>query len=61
MSNVTLEDVAVLGEYCPHGRDSSLNLFVLVFVSGAVSLLLTYIGVSFSMVTFVSDLFIFRP
>ena len=37
-SNVSLEDVAVLGECCPIGRDSSWNLFVLVFVSGAVSL-----------------------
>ena len=32
-SNVTLEDVALLGECCP-----SLNLLVLVFVSGTVSL-----------------------
>ena len=37
-SNVTLEDNVVLGECCPPGHDSSLNLFVLVFVSGAVSL-----------------------
>ena len=37
-SNVTLEDIAVLGECCPSGRDSSLNLLVLVFVSGAMSL-----------------------
>ena len=37
-SSVTLEDVAVLGECCPSGRDSALNLLVLVFVSGAVSL-----------------------
>ena len=36
-SNVTLEDVAMLGECCPSGRDSYLNLLVLVFVSGAVS------------------------
>ena len=35
-SNMFLEDVAVLGECCPPGRDSSLNLLVLVFVSGAV-------------------------
>ena len=34
-SYVTLEDVAVLGECCPSGRDSSLNLLILVFVSGA--------------------------
>ena len=33
-SNFTLENVAVLGECC----DSSLNLLVLVFVYGAVSL-----------------------
>ena len=31
-SNVTLEDVAVLGECCQTGRDSSLNLLVLVDV-----------------------------
>ena len=37
-SNVTLEDVAVLGECCPSGRDSSLNLLIVVFLSGAVSL-----------------------
>ena len=37
-SNVTFEDVAVLGKCRPSGRDSSLNLLVLVFVSGAVSL-----------------------
>ena len=37
-SNVTIEDVVVLGECCPCSRDSSLNLLVLVFVSVAVSL-----------------------
>ena len=37
-SNVTLEHVEVLGECCPPSRDSFLNLLVLVFVSGAVSL-----------------------
>ena len=37
-SSVTLEDAAVLGECCPTSRDSSLNLLVLVFVSGTVSL-----------------------
>ena len=38
-SNVALEDVAVLGECCTfHDRDSSLNLLVLVFVSGAIYL-----------------------
>ena len=31
MSQCYLEDVAVLGECCPYGRDSSLNLLVLVF------------------------------
>ena len=75
-SNVTLEDVAVLGECCPSGHDSSLNLLVLVFISGAISLsqvdvafnvrfsiwvLLIYIDVTFSIITFVFDLFIFRP
>ena len=29
--NVTLEGVAVHGECCPSGRDSSLNVLVLVF------------------------------
>ena len=37
-SNVTLEDVTVLGECGPSSHDSSLELLVLVFVSGAVSL-----------------------
>ena len=37
-TNVTLEDVAVVGECCPSGLDSSLNRLVLVFVSSAVSL-----------------------
>ena len=37
-SNFTFEDVSVLGECCPPGCDSSLNRFVLGFVSGAVSL-----------------------
>ena len=37
-SNVSLEYVAVLGECCPPGRDSSLNLRVLDFISGAMSL-----------------------
>ena len=37
-SSVTLEDVAVLGECCPSGRDSSLNRLVLVFVCGVVPL-----------------------
>ena len=45
-SNVTLEIVAVLGECCPSGRDSSLNLLVLVFVSGAVSL--SHVDVAFN-------------
>ena len=35
---ITLEDVAVLGECCPSGRDSSLNLLVMDFASDAVSL-----------------------
>ena len=37
-SDITLKNVAVLGECCPPGRDSSLNLIVLVFASDAVSL-----------------------
>ena len=37
-SSVTLEDVMVLGECCPSGCNSSLNLLVLVFVSGGISL-----------------------
>ena len=37
-SSVTLEDVAVLGECCKSGHDSSLNLLALVFVTGAISL-----------------------
>ena len=45
-SNVTLEDVAVLGECCPSGHDSSLNLLVLVFVSGSVSL--SHVDVAFN-------------
>ena len=36
-SNVTLEDAAVLGECYLSGRDSSLNLIILEFVSGAIS------------------------
>ena len=66
-SNVTLEDVAVLVECCPSGRDSSLNLLVVAVVSGALSLSqvdvsfnVCYlsgvdicIGVSFSIITFI--------
>ena len=37
-SSVTLDDVAVLRECCTSARDSSLNLLVLVLVSGAGSL-----------------------
>ena len=33
---VALEDIAVLGECCPSGRDLSLNILVLVFVFGAL-------------------------
>ena len=36
--NVAHEDAAVLVECCPFGRDSSLNLLVLVFFSGAICL-----------------------
>ena len=45
-ANVTFEYVAVLGEYCPSGSDSPLNLLVLVVFSGAVSLSL--VGVAFN-------------
>ena len=38
-SNVTLDDVAVITGCCPSSRDSSLDLLVLVFVSGDVSFL----------------------
>ena len=55
-SNVTLKDVTVLGECCPSGRDSSLNL-IWTF---SIWVLLTYIGVSFS-ITFVFDMFMFSP
>jgi len=34
----TLEDVGVLGECCPPGRDSSLNVLILILVVGDVSL-----------------------
>ena len=74
-SNGTLEDVAVVGECCPSGHESSLNLLVLIFVSGTVSMshidvafnvlslsvVDIYIGVSFSITTFVFDVFIFKP
>ena len=36
-SNVTHDDVPMLGECCPSGRDYSLNLLVLVFVTAAVT------------------------
>ena len=66
-SNVTLEDVAVLVKSSPPGRDSSLNLHVLVFVSGVVSL--SQVDVAFNVldlsvidiIPFVFDLFNFRP
>ena len=45
-SNVTLEDVAVLGECCPSGRNFSLNLLVLAFISGAVPLSQVDVAVS---------------
>ena len=45
-SYVTLEDIAVHGESCPSGRDSSLNLLVLDFFSGAVSL--SHLDVAFN-------------
>ena len=73
--NVTTEDVAMLSECCPSGHDSSLNLIVLVFVPGAVSMSQIDVafnvldldvadidtGMSFSIITFVFDLFIFIP
>ena len=37
-SNVSFEDVAMLGVSCSSGRDSSLNLLALVSVSYAVTL-----------------------
>ena len=43
--NVVLEDVAVLGECCPPGLGSSLNLLVLVFGSCTVSL--SHVDVAF--------------
>ena len=46
MFHVTLEDVAILGECCPSGHGSSLDLIVLVFVSGAVSL--SHVDVAFN-------------
>ena len=69
--NVTHEDVSVLVECYPSGHGSSLNLLILVFVSGAVShvdvpstfairVFLTYIDVSFSIITFVFNLFDFH-
>ena len=42
--NVIHEDAAVLVECCPFGRDSSLNLLALVFVSGAMSLFQVYMA-----------------
>ena len=33
--DVPMLPLTVLGECCPSGRDSSLNLLVLIFVSGA--------------------------
>ena len=47
-SNVTLEDVSVLGECCPSSPDSYLNLLVLVFISGAVSLSQVDLDVDFN-------------
>ena len=37
-SSITFDDIAVLDECWPSGRDSSLNIIILVFVSGAVYL-----------------------
>ena len=71
--NVTLEYVVVLGECCPTCCDISLSLFVLVFVSGAVSQSQVDVAfnvldvgavdkyISFAIIIIVFDLFIFRP
>ena len=59
-SSVIIEDVAVLGECCPSGRDSSLNLLVLIFIFGAVSLSLVDAAFNVFYLSGV-DLFIFRP
>jgi len=74
-SNVILEDVAVLCECCLSGCDSSFNPLFLVIFSGAVSqsqvhvavivldlgVVETLCGVLVSIITFVVNLFIFRP
>ena len=73
-SNVNLEYVALLGKYCLFGRDSSLNLLVLVFVSVFESL--SQVDVAFNVLDpsvieiywcvifhhqFVFDSLVFRP
>ena len=49
---ITIVDVAVLGECCALGHDYSLNSLVLVFISDAL-----YMSQSFSIITFVFELF----
>ena len=50
------EDVTGHGECCPYGCDSSLNLLVLGFVSGSVSL--SHIDVAFNILDlFVVDMY----
>jgi len=44
---IILEDVAVLGECCPAGRDPSLNLLILTFVCDAASLLQVDVAFNF--------------
>ena len=46
-------DVTVLGVCCPSGCDSSLNLLVLVFISGAVSLFHVDVSLNFPDLCFV--------
>ena len=60
--NVTLEDVVVLGECCPSGRDSSLNFLVLVFVLSVMRLrrfktVLHYIKSMQSLVIFITHMY----
>ena len=45
-----LQDVAVFGECCPFGRNSSLNRLVLVLVFGSVSLSFVSKGISLKFV-----------
>ena len=70
-SNVTVEDVAVFGECCSLGRDSSLNLLGLVFVSGVIYLsqvdvafnvlYLSGVDIYWYVVSIITFVFDFRP